>query len=180
MIHVTESLLSLILVVMDKFLRRGPATEPKSPGGGDRSANGNERPQKRVRLSEGTSANADLLGDSPECKNEDVLEILGGAPDPLDGDNVPLDAGFESALPETRSDEAIKEYEEINGSQTIRGQSDETSQNGAWVKGRSSIYVDAFNLALDTVLEDEAHLFDERERHVFDEWKALNYESQYL
>ena len=46
--------------------------------------------------------------------------------------------------------------------------------------GRSSIYVDAFNLALDTVLEDEAHLFSRAERCVFEQWKVLGYEAQYL
>ncbi|KAI9834698.1 MAG: hypothetical protein M1826_000101 [Phylliscum demangeonii] len=49
-----------------------------------------------------------------------------------------------------------------------------------WVKGRSSIYVDAFNLALDTVLADEAHLVDEAEQAVFRCWRELSYEAQYL
>ncbi|OBT55940.1 hypothetical protein VE04_03827 [Pseudogymnoascus sp. 24MN13] len=46
--------------------------------------------------------------------------------------------------------------------------------------GRRSIYVDAFNLALETVLDEESHLFDEREGKVFDEWRGLSYEAQYL
>ncbi|KAL2756801.1 hypothetical protein ACRALDRAFT_1075618 [Sodiomyces alcalophilus JCM 7366] len=50
----------------------------------------------------------------------------------------------------------------------------------SWVRGRSSIYVDAFNHALDTVLEDESHLFDAKEHVVFDQWRQLDYESQYL
>lgn len=49
-----------------------------------------------------------------------------------------------------------------------------------WVPGRSSIYVDAFNLALDTVLEDESHLFDEAENALFQYWRDLSYEAQYL
>lgn len=40
--------------------------------------------------------------------------------------------------------------------------------------------MDAFNLALDTVLEEESHLFDEAETKVFEDWKALSYEAQYL
>ena len=48
------------------------------------------------------------------------------------------------------------------------------------MRGRSSIYVDAFNLALETVLEEESHLFNEPELAVFDNWKALDYEAQYL
>ncbi|CAK7271917.1 hypothetical protein SEPCBS119000_004852 [Sporothrix epigloea] len=45
---------------------------------------------------------------------------------------------------------------------------------------RSSIYVDAFNIALDTVLEQEGHLFSEKERAVFSAWRGLDYEAQYL
>lgn len=43
-----------------------------------------------------------------------------------------------------------------------------------------SFYVDAFNLALETVLDEESHLFDEKEMMIFDKWKQLNYEAQYL
>ena len=50
----------------------------------------------------------------------------------------------------------------------------------SWAKGKSSIYVDAFNLALETVLEDEGHLFDEKEMEVFTQWRGLEYEAQYL
>ncbi|KAH7364599.1 VRR-NUC domain-containing protein [Rhexocercosporidium sp. MPI-PUGE-AT-0058] len=49
-----------------------------------------------------------------------------------------------------------------------------------WIKGKSSIYVDAFNLALETVLKDEGHLFDEKEMEVFELWRQLDYEAQYL
>lgn len=45
---------------------------------------------------------------------------------------------------------------------------------------KSSIYVDAFNLALETVLSDEGHLFDEAEMDVFRQWRNLSYEAQYL
>lgn len=45
---------------------------------------------------------------------------------------------------------------------------------------RSSIYVDAFNIALDTVLEQEEHLFNEKEKAVFAAWRGLHYEAQYL
>jgi Fanconi-associated nuclease 1 len=52
--------------------------------------------------------------------------------------------------------------------------------SGITATSRSSIYVDAFNLALDTVLKDECHLFNSTERGVFDHWKSLDYEAQYL
>lgn len=53
-------------------------------------------------------------------------------------------------------------------------------QEGKWRKGRSSIYVDAFNLALQTVLDEEAHLFNEAEMELFRQWMELPYQSQYL
>lgn len=49
-----------------------------------------------------------------------------------------------------------------------------------WSRVKSSIYVDAFNLALETVLADEAHLFDEAELEVFHQWESLSYAAQYL
>lgn len=53
-------------------------------------------------------------------------------------------------------------------------------QDGKWRKGRSSIYVDAFNLALQTVLDEEAHLFNEAEMELFRQWRKLSYQAQYL
>jgi Fanconi-associated nuclease 1 len=50
----------------------------------------------------------------------------------------------------------------------------------SWAHGKSSIYVDAFNLALETVLEEEHHLFDEKELEIFEQWRGLEYEAQYL
>ncbi|KAF3162650.1 hypothetical protein TWF225_006735 [Orbilia oligospora] len=69
--------------------------------------------------------------------------------------------GLESSLPQLTDYEAINR-EEDNGFR------------------RSSIYVDAFNLALDTVLEEEAYLFDEQEHEVFGKYRGLDYEAQYL
>ncbi|RKF53630.1 Fanconi-associated nuclease 1-like protein [Golovinomyces cichoracearum] len=54
------------------------------------------------------------------------------------------------------------------------------SNGGTSSKFKSSIYVDAFNLALETVLEDERHLFDVKEIQIFAYWKELNYEAQFL
>ena len=78
-----------------------------------------------------------------------------------------------------------KEYESIVGA-TTRVSDDEDKQQGTnrsknrWIKGMSSIYVDAFKLALETVLDEEAHLFEEREKSIFTAWKELSYEAQYL
>ncbi|KAK3628179.1 hypothetical protein LTR56_018791 [Elasticomyces elasticus] len=88
---------------------------------------------------------------------------------------------LESALPPIPSDkEAIEAYEATRAAeQSEDGVKDRLGER-KWVKGKSSIYVDAFNLALETVLEDEAHLFDEAEHAVFTAWRDLSYEAQYL
>lgn len=91
---------------------------------------------------------------------------------------------IESSLPSIETGkEAIEEYQALRASQIEEEneQADVSNPNrGKWVRGKSSIYVDAFNLALDTVLEDETHLFDDKERKVFGLWRALDYEAQYL
>lgn len=90
---------------------------------------------------------------------------------------------LESSLPAIEPDnQAINEYEI---SHAVREDDEEPDlqqrlQDGNWRKGKSSIYVDAFNLALQTVLDEEAHLFNEAEMEVFRQWKELSYESQYL
>ena len=89
---------------------------------------------------------------------------------------------LESALPPIKTDkEAIAEYEAMRASEQdnteiLQGRLKERK----WTKGKNSIYVDAFNLALETVLGDEGHLFDEKELEVFNQWRDLDYESQYL
>lgn len=88
---------------------------------------------------------------------------------------------IEDALPPIASEEeALAEYEAFRSTQNTRDDGNEEAHKPKWERGRSSIYVDAFNLALDTVLEDETHLFDEKEQAVFDAWKSLDYEAQYL
>ena len=87
---------------------------------------------------------------------------------------------LETALPPVITDkEAIRDYEASRAAQA-NGTATAGSKVGRWVPGRSSIYVDAFNLALDTVMEDESHLFDEPETEVFKLWRELSYEAQYL
>ena len=88
-------------------------------------------------------------------------------------------------MPDVKTDhEAIEEYE---SSQAARAASDKSLTasdrlcSRKWVKGRSSIYVDAFNLALETVIAEESHLFDDVEKEVFDHWfNELSYEAKYL
>lgn len=89
---------------------------------------------------------------------------------------------LEAALPQIKSEqEAIDEYEAHTAVQ-FEDVSDAKIRLGMrkWIKGKSSIYVDAFNLALDTVLDEEKHLFNEAELALFQHWQNLNYEMQYL
>ncbi|KAL7936194.1 VRR-NUC domain-containing protein [Trichoderma chlorosporum] len=89
---------------------------------------------------------------------------------------------FENALPPTETNqEAIAEYETLMSSQNDAPEENSGGKTAPlWIKGRSSIYVDAFNLALDTVLEEEASLFSSRECEIFKQWRSLDYETQYL
>ena len=89
---------------------------------------------------------------------------------------------LENALPPVKTDkEAIAEYEATRAAESAEAL-DLLARLGqrSWIRGKSSIYVDAFNLALETVLEDETHLFDEAEMAVFEGWRGLGYEGQYL
>lgn len=89
---------------------------------------------------------------------------------------------LESALPQIKVDaEAIEEYETLKAAEQVSGETHASRLNDRkWIRGKSSIYVDAFNLALDTVLEEESHLFDEAERALFQQWSQLSYAAQYL
>jgi Fanconi-associated nuclease 1 len=91
---------------------------------------------------------------------------------------------LEISLPPIKTDEdAIKEYENFRAPEVEETEHLSLKQRlgeRKWHKGKSSIYVDAFNLALETVLNEEAHLFDQTELDVFRRWKDLNYEAQYL
>ncbi|KAL2212651.1 hypothetical protein CC79DRAFT_1318587 [Sarocladium strictum] len=88
----------------------------------------------------------------------------------------------ENALPPAESEaDAINEYETFKLSQASENGEKPTEQTKpTWVRGQSSIYVDAFNLALDTVLDEESCLFDDKELDVFRQWKDLPYEAQFL
>lgn len=100
-----------------------------------------------------------------------------GEPAPPTGSQTDL----ETSLPLVKTDkEAIDEYEAYRASQDEERSLKGGIVNRPWQRGRSSIYVDAFNLALDTVLQEEMHLFNEAELSVFKAWSSLPYEPQYL
>ncbi len=157
-----------------------------------------QRPAKRLKVAQGNAGADDAsetsgLSSLPAQAGNPQLRPETSAPEGDDDDDdadggaiaphTTHDLAFESSLPPVRTDEAaVEEYEVMRASQA--SEPDETTasrlDSRKWVRGKSSIYVDAFNLALDTVLEDEAHLFDQREGAVFREWRGLDYEAQYL
>ncbi|KAI7512869.1 hypothetical protein KC347_g2150 [Hortaea werneckii] len=88
---------------------------------------------------------------------------------------------LESALPPIQTDkDAIEAYEAARAAEQAELGLKDRLDGQKWVRGKSSIYVDAFNLALETVLDQESHLFDEAEHAVFTQWQELSYEAQYL
>lgn len=139
---------------------------------------------KRLHSSHGseTSEDDDLASSAHSPPPSRRIQIVDSEDDEEEEEGgVALSSGqpaLETSLPAIKTDkEAIIEYEAYKASeQTLQ----ERLRNHEWERGRSSIYVDAFNLALQTVLEEEGHLFDEAELDLFEQWKNLNYESQYL
>lgn len=89
----------------------------------------------------------------------------------------------ESALPAIKADKAeIADYESkrAHGDSELSSELRDRIGARSWERGRSSIYVDAFNLALTTVLEEEGHLWNDAEKRIFEEWDKLCYDAQYL
>lgn len=185
---------------MDKFVQKAPA--PKSlPHASPRKGKEldlREQPAKRVKREiadsdaepDGSSSDGETLKAKPKpaalrrCDTADTsVSINDESPNQSEPENTPgRPTAIESALPEVKTDkEAIEEYESFRASQGDKAEGLASRfVNREWVKGKSSLYVDAFNLALSTVLEDEFHLFDDNERALFDYWENLSYEAQYL
>lgn len=142
-----------------------------------------EPPTKKQKLDTSPSKPKRSPRKPTKYANREILDS-----DAEDGNDVgeeatePHKTDLESALPPVKSDEeAIEEYEAFKASQgETKEETEERLKDRSWVRGKSSIYVDAFNLALDTVLDEESHLFDEAEMEVFNIWRKLDYEAQYL
>ncbi|OQE26147.1 hypothetical protein PENFLA_c007G00539 [Penicillium flavigenum] len=137
-----------------------------------------QRPAKRRRTFENEDSSTDAEIRPPPSPSPSVTAEETPAADDL-GIVTSSQTELETSLPAIKTDEdAIEEYEAL--------QNDTKSglhvrlRDGAWQKGKSSIYVDAFNLALETVLDEESHLFNEAEMEIFTQWQGLSYESQYL
>lgn len=106
-----------------------------------------------------------------EAETDEEVETLAGA----------LKTDLETTLPPIKTDkEAIAAYEATRAAGSAELDLHGRLGQRKWIQGKSSIYVDAFNLALGTVLEEESHLFDEAETELFNVWKDLSYEGQYL
>ncbi|RGP61922.1 fanconi-associated nuclease 1 like protein [Fusarium sporotrichioides] len=144
-----------------------------------------ERSSKRAKRQGSSESDSDQSHDSHNeaSPREKFVSKTSAEDDDLYSGN-PRPTDMESALPPAvDGKEAIEEYEAMKSSQvTAEEEDDDTTEKPKplWIKGRSSIYVDAFNLALDTVLDEESHLFDEKENDVFKQWRGLGYEAQYL
>ncbi|TDZ24433.1 Fanconi-associated nuclease 1-like protein [Colletotrichum orbiculare MAFF 240422] len=170
---------------MDAFVQRLPRPSQQSPARSptrpSKPSPLGERPAKKARIEVPDSDDEDeeSATEDADTSGFTVNDVSDGEDD--SGRHVRHTA-IEDALPPIQADkEAIEEYELMRSSQVSAVSEKELSQKDRkWVRGKSSIYVDAFNLALDTVLADESHLFDEKECRVFEEWSKLDYEAQYL
>lgn len=183
--------------MIKQYFQRKPKTTSSSTNTADIENPPRLPPPKRRRLNDSSSSpkpraqsNVRTIADSD---GEDEVTDDGNEREREGEDAAARKTDLESALPAvpTTDREAIEAYEAFKASQT---EDDEERRKDAagddnaearlegrkWVRGQSSIYVDAFNLALDTVLEEESHLFDEAEREVLAVWKGLGYEAQYL
>ena len=146
-----------------------------------------KRPVKRIKLSppgDDEKLITSPTRDSKLAGRQRVIPDSDGESDPENVEETTTSerkTDLESALPPIKTDkEAIEEYENTRAAEAD-GTGLETRLNERkWIRGKSSIYVDAFNLALETVLEDESHLFNESEHAVFKDWRELSYEAQYL
>ncbi|KAG6007874.1 hypothetical protein E4U21_005462 [Claviceps maximensis] len=180
----------MTLTTMDGFVRKFPKQDVECGSNGVQSRHDNstcERPTKRRKpdeIGDSESDAGDLLSLSDGEDNRARKEVsrklrIRDIADALPSPGV---TAVENVLPPTPiNDEAIEEYEHMKTSSVDTGSNDVAEKTkSSWVKGKSSIYVDAFNLALDTVLEEESVLFDEKEMEVFRQWKQLDYGTQYL
>ncbi|KAI1749364.1 VRR-NUC domain-containing protein [Xylaria castorea] len=186
---------------MDAFLKRANTNSrsapPKIPSSKERPPARlvEEQPKKKIKLEQAYKSDADsdeYQIDTPPLKPRPGLRRDEAPDSPTDDDvgersesedaHAPGPTAIESSLPEIKPDkQAIEEYQNSKAAQSNdAGSAASRLDSRAWVRGKSSLYVDAFNLALDTVLDEEAHLFDDKENRVFEQWRSLSYEAQFL
>lgn len=163
---------------MDSFVKKIPPPEADSDGSQSPlpDPGATSRPLKRVKREESSTFESEESDQSLHEYETQIEDI-----EPLSDQHAKKFTDVESALPPSQLDEeAIAAYEAFKSSQAESENVASGKEKPLWIKGRSSIYVDAFNLALDTVLDEESKLFDARELDVFRQWGLLSYEAQYL
>lgn len=157
---------------MDKFIvrRAGPSSSTQHTR--DREPP-DERRVKRTKTEHDStpapSGNEHVLLDY--LKDEDDDDTAGSSED------LELVADSYDGIPFEEPLAAIEATDEVIEDSYVTADGDASEGTPLY---RSSIYVDAFNIALDTVLEQEEHLFNEKEKAVFAAWRGLDYEAQYL
>ncbi|KAI1096136.1 VRR-NUC domain-containing protein [Rostrohypoxylon terebratum] len=185
---------------MDAFVKRlNPSIAQKIKPDGKHDQSSNEPPTKRVKREEirdsDEDSDQDVTPKSPARKLKSLPgfrkrdTVAAGFDDDTslpnsDGEVEPSRrTAIETSLPEVKlGKEALEEYQAFRASQEGDNPTDAASRldSRKWVRGKTSLYVDAFNLALSTVLDEEAHLFNEEETFIFDQWNRLSYEAQFL
>ncbi|KAJ6107704.1 hypothetical protein N7523_009027 [Penicillium sp. IBT 18751x] len=142
-----------------------------------------QRSVKRRKTSDQYSDSEEIVHAKPPPSPSPSTEVMEPVPvGEIDAYIPSSQTDLETSLPVIKTEkDAIEEYEASKIEDGENGPELHVRlRDGVWQKGKSSIYVDAFNLALETVLDDESHLFHEAEMEVFKQWKELSYESQYL
>ncbi|EEP77022.1 conserved hypothetical protein [Uncinocarpus reesii 1704] len=141
-----------------------------------------ENPPTSYSPNEESDSKSEVDSNEPSLLSTEVIEDTRDENENSHQSSQPTE--LETCLPPIKTyQQAIDEYEASKASDLPESKNfglQERYENRSWIKGRSSIYVDAFNLALQCVLDEEVHLFDSKEMALFDHWKALPYESQYL
>ncbi|RYP89610.1 hypothetical protein DL770_004257 [Monosporascus sp. CRB-9-2] len=183
---------------MDAFIKRGKVSRGDqllTSSHGSRVQTTGEPPAKKTKReadSDDSNASEEPLSNSRALRQTRTIQSDDAVASDLDFESS-TDEPFgsrppaiESSLPDVKLDkEALEEYEIFKSSQGYQGNNTaETAESRLesrkWVRGKTSIYVDAFNLALSTVLDEESHLFDEKERSIFAQWNSLGFETQFL
>lgn len=98
-----------------------------------------------------------------------------------DSDHIPVDTPSPPPI-NREGDPFTHDLDDVTSSLPVIEDKVEEGKGRRGEKGTytSSIYVDAFNLALDTVLKEEDYLFNDEERAAFERYKGLEYEAKHL
>ncbi|CAK7270993.1 hypothetical protein SEPCBS57363_004387 [Sporothrix epigloea] len=156
---------------MDKFVIRRPRTSLSTKSPRDRSPS-DDRCTKRSKTG--------LINETREKESEVVPidSLVDGEDENSGGDGDSMSSSENCDLVPFEDQLAAIEATD----EALRTSFDglEESQENTPLLYRNSIYVDAFNIALDTVLEQEGRLFSATEKAVFAAWRDLDYEAQYL